>query len=996
MDNTERHSKEPDALSPEQWRRLRDLFADAQEMPASERHAFLDRELEGEPALRTELDSLLASAETVGAFLAPREPGVADASSSPHVLGSMVGPYRLVELLGEGGFGIVYLAEQERPIRRRVALKLIKPGMDTRQVIARFEAERQTLAMMDHPSIAQVFDAGETEAARPFFAMEHVPGVPITTFCDTERLSIRERLELFLDVCDAVQHAHQKGVIHRDLKPSNVLVARRDRVPALKVIDFGIVKAMGTSSEDRSFVTREGIVLGTLGYMSPEQAGAISAEVDTRSDIYSLGVLLYELLSGEMPFDRVRLQRSDWGGAVRILREEDPPSLTARLGRGARATSASSAKPASSEQDDRRARVLEIASRRASDERTLLRELHGELEWITLRALEKEPNRRYATVSEFSADIRRHLANEPVLARAPSTMYRARKYARRHRVGVAAAALVLLAIVAGGVAATIGFTRAVRAEREARREAKTSQQVSDYLVSLFKSSTPDRARGETVTARTLLEEGARRIRDTMKDEPQVRARLLTTLGSAHLNLALDEEGLALLREALALAESTRADDPAPIARQLYELANGLRVVGRRHDEEIGRLMDRALAMLAASSKEHPELLASCLRVKAAWLNDRGDRAPADSLIRRAIGIAEGLAHPDTLELISMYATRGVIAAGDSRFDDQERHYLHALALSESGESPSWSVDLHQRLAQYYAERLEPEEAVRHGEEGVRLAREIYPEDHPGIAVALNGQLAALTGQGRYKEAIVVGEERIRILRKSGRLSDLALPLNSIGMVYRATNQMDLAIARGEESCAIRRQDFGPDSPRLGEVMIHLAISLAAAGETARAESCFRAVVGIYDRVDRKNLYNGAAYGYYATLCRDDGRFLLADSLYREAEALVDTTNPGNRRLVGEYFVDHAYLKCKLGHHPEAESLIVNGVRFWGEPNEDNAKEDRETGTVYLRWAATRAGAGDSEGAIEKLRRALSLGVTTDDVARYPELASLRSRPDYPL
>jgi eukaryotic-like serine/threonine-protein kinase len=985
MQNADHQPEEPCALSGEQWRRLRDLFGDAQEMAESERKAFLDRALAGEPALRAEMDSFLASAATVGAFLAPRDLGETRVTASP-ASGSMVGPYRLVELLGEGGFGIVYLAEQEKPIRRRVALKLIKPGMDTRQVIARFEAERQALAMMDHSSIAQVFDAGETDAGRPFFAMEYVPGIPITAFCDQERLRTRERLALFLDVCDAVQHAHQKSVIHRDLKPSNVLVSRRDGVPVLKVIDFGIVKAMGTSIDDRSFVTREGMVLGTIGYMSPEQAGAIQAPVDTRSDIYSLGVLLYELMTGEMPFDRTRLQRADWSEAVRILRGEDPPSLTARLTRGEPATSAN-------ERRERRERVAEIASRRAADERTLLRELHGELEWITLRALEKEPDRRYASASELSADIRRHLANEPVLARAPSTIYRVRKFARRHRVGVAAAALVLLAIVAGGITSTVGFTRAVRAEREARLEAKTARQVSDYLVGLFRSSSPDRARGETITARTLLEEGTRHIRDTVKDDPQVRARLLTTLGSAHMNLALDDEGLTLLREALAVSDSAAAPDPMQIVRQLYELAHGLRMASRYQDEEIGALMDRALAILQESGDKRPDLLVSCLRVKAAWLNARRECARADSLATLAIGLAEGASSRDTLELITLYSLKAGVAEGLFRYDDRERFFLYALALAESsGQFPSWSIELHQKLASAYGERGDPTRAVRYAEEGVRRARQIYPPDHPSIATALTGEVEALSSQGQYEKAIVVCEEKLRILRKSGRAMSCASTLETLGMLYLSAGQADLGVPYNEEAWTIWRDNVGTENFRTTIGLLHLARSQAGAMQTARAESSFKAVIGVLERLEPTGYFTAVAYSSYANLCRDIGRLHQADRLYARAEAILDSSIAEVRPYIAGCLIDHGYLRSRQGRHAEAESMIASGFQL---RRRDRLEEDRDCGTLYLTWAAARACAGDADGAIEKLRQASSLGVTERDAGRYQELASFRSRPEYP-
>jgi tetratricopeptide (TPR) repeat protein len=480
----------------------------------------------------------------------------------------------------------------------------------------------------------------------------------------------------------------------------------------------------------------------------------------------------------------------------------------------------------------------------------------------------------------------------------------------------------------------------------------------------------------------------------MKDDPEVRARLLTTLGGAHLNLALDDEGLALLREALVVADSTAPDDVPQRVRQLYELAHGLRVAGRRHDEEIGRLMDRAFVLLRESGENQPELLALCLRIKAAWLNDRGDRAPADSLIRRAIDITEGLAHPDTLELISMYATRGAIASGDSRREDQESYYLHALALSEAfDQAPTWTIQMHQRLAQFYSAALDVEKAVSHAEKGARLARQIYPADHPGLAAALNGQVEALISLGRQEEAIDVGEEHARILRKSARRLELALPLNTLGILYHAVGRFDLGIARSEEAFVIFRESYGPENHRTAEMLLNLARNLAAAGHSARAESAYRATIAIYNQHDPASIYNGFAYGSYANLCRDAGRFPQAETLYARAESLFDSTDVSTRRALADFVVDHGYMRSLEGRHAEAEAMIANGFRLWGG---DGDKPDREMGALYLRWAAARAGAGDSAAAIEKLRRASAMGLDADDADRYPELAPLRSRPDYPL
>jgi eukaryotic-like serine/threonine-protein kinase len=394
-----------------------------------------------------------------------------------------IGPCRILNVLGQGGMGVVYLAEQDHPIRRKVALKLIKLGMDTREVIARFNTERQALALMSHPNIARVFDAGSSDEGRPYFVMEYVPGIPITDYCDRNRLSTRDRLALFIPVCQAVQHAHQKGVIHRDLKPSNVLVAIEDGRPVPKVIDFGVAKATNQQLTEQTFFTRHGVLLGTPEYMSPEQADPGPLEVDTTTDIYSLGVLLYELLVGVLPFDSETLRRAAHAEVLRIIRDEEPeqPSLrVTRLG----------------------ADASEVAKRHDTDVPSLRRQLRGDLDWIVLRALEKDRTRRYASASEFAADIERHLADEPVLASPPSAFYRLKKTCRRHRLGVAAALAVLLALSAGLVVSTVLYLQAEEARSQTDRQRSVADEQS-YLANLFAADLLFRA-GQTTGAKTRL------------------------------------------------------------------------------------------------------------------------------------------------------------------------------------------------------------------------------------------------------------------------------------------------------------------------------------------------------------------------------------------------------------------------------------------------------------------------------------------------------------
>jgi serine/threonine protein kinase/WD40 repeat protein len=444
------------------------IFVGALQIPEpAARAAFLDRACADNTDLRQSVELLLKAHEKAGGFMqpGPKQTATIDQPVSEHP-GTVIGPYKLLEKIGEGGFGVVFMAEQTQPVRRKVAIKILKLGMDTRDVVARFEAERQALAIMDHPNIAKVLDGGSAPSGRPFFVMELVKGTPITDFCDQHHLTPRQRLELFVSVCQAVQHAHQKGIIHRDLKPSNVLVTVHDTTPVVKVIDFGVAKALGHELTDKTLFTGFAQMIGTPLYMSPEQAGQSGLDVDTRRDIYSLGVLLYELLTGTTPFTKERFQKAAYDEIRRIIREEDPPRPSTRLsdlGRSGDPTRTGAAGHSSS--------LASVSASRTTEPAKLTRLFRGEVDWIVMKALEKDRGRRYETANGFAADVQRYLAGEAVMAVPPSVGYRFRKFARRNRGPVLAASLVVLALLVGIVGTTLGMIRATRAEAGAVEEA---------------------------------------------------------------------------------------------------------------------------------------------------------------------------------------------------------------------------------------------------------------------------------------------------------------------------------------------------------------------------------------------------------------------------------------------------------------------------------------------------------------------------------------------
>jgi len=722
-------------------------------------------------------------------------------------LDEMIGPYRLRERIGVGGMGEVWSAEQEEPFRRIVALKILKAGMDTKEVVARFEAERQALALMDHPCIAKVYDAGSTPMGRPFFAMELIQGLPITEYCDRHKLTTRERLELFIHLCEGVQHAHQKAVIHRDLKPNNVLITEIDDRPVPKIIDFGVAKATAQPLTEKTMFTHLGQLIGTPEYMSPEQAELTGEDIDTRTDVYSLGVILYELLAGALPFESDELRSAGFEGIRRMIREEEPLDPSKRVTTFAETS-------------------VSIAQSRHTDPAALSSQLRGDLDWIIMKALDKDRTRRYASALDLAADIERHLTHLPVLASPPSTAYRIKKFVIRHKVGVTAASFVVIALILGITGTTVGLFRAIEAERVAREEAETANRVSLFLEELFAVSDPGEAKGDTITAREILDKGAEKIAVELQGQPLVQARLMVTMGRVYRGLGLYDQSRLLLEEALEIRRNELGEEALEMACSQEELATLLGSVG---DYEAARqLFENALAIREELlGNDHPEvgLTVSNLGNLYRQLRDFNQAIP---LYERALEIREKVLGPDHPDVSNSLNGLAIVFEAMGKYEEALPLYKRALAIRENAFGP----------------------------------------DHPQVATSFNNLATLYWLMGNYEAARPLNVRALAIQEKvlGADHPDLTYTLNVYALLLLADDDYAGAKKVHQRALTIREKNLRPDHPRIADSYYNLACVSALEGSSEEALGYLRESVRrgfnkplIFSDSDLESLHGNAEF-----------------------------------------------------------------------------------------------------------------------------------------
>jgi serine/threonine protein kinase len=936
-------------MSAHDWQKVEELLHQAMALAPERRAEFLDGACGSDAELRAELNSLLMVGENLSdEFLNSPLRGVLDGQigeiDSGRVLAAgqiFAQRYELIRKLGEGGMGQVWLAEQVAPVRRQVALKLIKAGMYDEAVVQRFQSERQSLAIMDHPAIAKVFDAGTTPQGQPYLVMEFVPGLPITEYCDQHKLKIKDRLELFIQACEGVQHAHQKAIIHRDLKPSNILVIEVDGKPVPRIIDFGLAKTTTAQVSGESLFTQLGQFIGTPGYMSPEQVNLSGRDIDTRTDVYTLGVVLYVLLTGLQPFETKRREKPSLEEWLRQLREEEPPNPSTKVS-GDKDTSSAT------------------ADARRTEPKQLISQLRGDLDWITMKALERDRTRRYDTPSELAADLRRFLNNEPVVARPSGAAYRLRKYIRRHRVATSVGTGLLLVLAVFSVIQALQLRETARERDNAKQERDRANQERDratriaaFMSSMFKVPDPSEARGNSVTAREILDRAANDIGTGLAHDPDVQSQMMYEMASTYDNLGLHARAQILAQRSLDARLGLHGSNDPKTLESMTQLGLILHLQG--HDTDAEPLDRRALVDERRVLGSDDPLTLETADDLALVLNTLGRYPEAEKLAREVVDSSTRRLGPESALTLRAQNHLGSILFFAGHAADAEKVLRPALDVE----------------------------------------RRVWGPDHPETMKGLAMLAISLHHQNRFTEAELVYRE---VLASSQRVlgpehPSTAVALGSLANMFADEKHFPQAEKLLRQALAIHLRTLGPDHPRTLIVELNLTRVLRSEGQLHKAEKMQRQILATEIRA------HGPEYPDTLLAQSELAKTLFMERRYAESEKLARESfdiqlgkfGPRHRDVVDT--LQRLGMAMALNHHYAQAKLLFTDVI----DKRRNSQGSANPWYVWYAFACSATAANQPDDALRYLQEAVNQGLkdadglTTDD-----DLKSLRSNPRFQL